>query len=438
MHGYTDSVHVPLHLPAHLLKPASSTSASSNKHNKGKAKEQPALPSPPPTVYNVDQAWTEQESAEMRRKVDMAALLGYSTILLTMGIPPTCDPSLLAFPTPLFPDLDPRTAPSGTHGLVLQLWRVTVEPYGDDAVKGAGQKGWYGFANSTAALYPPHTTLLAVTPTSLTSFTHVALSLSPPSAFSPTLVTLDPSTSPRLPFPLKRGLISSLSRAGVCFELVLRGVTRLDDPATDAPGDAGKRRRNWIAGAREVVRATEGRGVVVSSGAHRAGEMRAPEDLVNLCSLIGMPPSQAKDALTVNPQRAILRGLSLRQTYRGVLSNPTLLTHPAPSTSTSSATSAPPLVFAAPHVAPRPAGAQPSTSAGASAAAGAGQGAGASAPGGAGAGGGGGARKRPAPEAGGPEGAPAEAAAGTASADAKGGAGAAGAGAKKGKKKRKE
>ncbi|GAA5920265.1 hypothetical protein JCM5296_004594, partial [Sporobolomyces johnsonii] len=83
-----------------------------------------------------------------------------------------------------------------------------------------------------------------------------------------------------------------------------------------------------IAGAREVVRATGGKGVVISSGAVRAGEMRASEDLVNLCSLIGLLPSQAKDALTVNPQRAVMRGLSLRQTYRGVLSNPTLVAYP--------------------------------------------------------------------------------------------------------------
>ncbi|GAA5943315.1 hypothetical protein JCM3775_002616 [Rhodotorula graminis] len=410
MHGYTDSVHVPLHLPAHLVKPATSSS-SSNKANKGKAKELanplPATPAPTTTAtYNVAQGWSDQERVHMRQKVDMAALLGYSTVLLTLSIPPTCDPSVLAFPTPLYPDIDPRTAPKGTQGLVLQLWRVTVEPYGDDAVKGAGQKGWYGFANSTAPLYPPHTTLLAVTPTSLPSFTHVALSLSPPSAFSPTLVTLDPSQSPRLPFPLKRGLVSSLSRAGVAFELVVRGVTRLDDAAAgDQVGDAGKRRRNWIAGAREVVRATEGRGVVVSSGAHRAGEMRAPEDLVNLCSLIGLPPPQAKDALTVNPQRAILRGLSLRQTYRGVLSNPTLLTH-AP------AAAADP----APHVAPREAGAGGEGSAGPA--------------------GGGGARKRPAAEVlGGAEGAASAGAA--AGAEAGAGAGA-GAGPKKRKKKRKE
>lgn len=66
------------------------------------------------------------------------------------------------------------------------------------------------------------------------------------------------------------------------------------------------------------------------------------------CSLIGLTPSQAKDALTLTPQRAILRGressaclsldrapltflsfrcaVAMRQTYRGVISNPTLIT----------------------------------------------------------------------------------------------------------------
>ncbi|KWU43433.1 PHP domain-like protein [Rhodotorula sp. JG-1b] len=265
----------------------------------------------------------------MLRKVSMASLLGYSTLLLTISIPPTFDPSLLEFPTPLFPQLDPRTAPAGTQGLVMQLWRINIENYGDEAVKGAGQKGYFGFSNSTAHLYPSQTTLLSVSPLTLSSFSHIALSVAPPSPFAPTLITLDPSLSPRLPFPLKRGMISTLARTGVGFELVLRGVTRLDQPG-EQPGEAGKRRRNWIAGAREVVRATEGKGVVISSGAVKAGEMRGTEDLINLCSLIGMPPSVAKDALTVNPQRAVMRGLSLRQTYRGVISNPTLTTYPPP------------------------------------------------------------------------------------------------------------
>ncbi|GAA5824734.1 hypothetical protein JCM11251_005319 [Rhodosporidiobolus azoricus] len=336
-HGYFDSIHVPLHLPPSAYSPQ----LQAKGNNKGKGKEVAVAGGA--DTYDVVANWTKQDKEDMQAKVAMASLLGYSTLLLTLSLPATYDPSLLVFPTPLFPHLDPRTAPPGTEGLVMQLWRINVEAYGDEAVKGAGGKGWYGFANSTAPLYPSQTTLLSVTPTTLTSFSHVALSLSPPSPFAPTLITLDPSLSPRLPFPLKRGLISSLARAGVGFELILRGVTRADE-AGEQPGETGRRRRNWIAGAREVVRATEGKGVVVSSGAHKAGEMRGSEDLINLCSLIGLPPSAAKDTLTVNPQRAVLRGLSLRQTYRGVLSNPTLtITSSAPISSPSASTAhAPP------------------------------------------------------------------------------------------------
>lgn len=67
--------------------------------------------------------------------------------MLNISIPATFDPSKLSFPTPLFPAIDPRTAKPGTQGLVLQLWRITVENYSDEAVKGAGQKGWYGFVS---------------------------------------------------------------------------------------------------------------------------------------------------------------------------------------------------------------------------------------------------------------------------------------------------
>ncbi|GAA6009650.1 hypothetical protein JCM10207_004141 [Rhodosporidiobolus poonsookiae] len=339
-HGYYDSIHIPLHLPPSAYQPLPSSSSKPST-NKGKGKE--TAPPQQAEPYHVTDNWTAEDRASVERMVAMASLLGYSTLLLTLSLPATFDPSRLVLPTPLFPQLDPRTAPPGTEGLVLQLWRVNVEQYGDEAVKGAGGKGWYGFANSTAALYPPQTTLLSVTPTTLTSFSHVALSLAPPTPHSPTLITLDPSLSPRLPFPLKRGLISSLSRAGVGFELVLRGVTRQDE-AGEAAGESGRRRRNWIAGAREVVRATEGKGVVISSGARRAGEMRGTEDLINLCSLIGLPPSAAKDTLSVHPQRAVLRGLSLRQTYRGVLSNPVL--------STFSSAILPPSTSSAPSPAP--------------------------------------------------------------------------------------
>lgn len=86
-------------------------------------------------------------------------VVGYSTLLLTISIPATYDPSLLAFPTPLFPDLDPRTAPAGTQGLVMQMWRINVENYGDDAVKGAGQKGYFGFVRPASLSPKPRPSL---------------------------------------------------------------------------------------------------------------------------------------------------------------------------------------------------------------------------------------------------------------------------------------
>jgi len=56
------------------------------------------------------------------------------------------------------------------------------------------------------------------------------------------------------------------------------------DQEGESGGECGKRRRNWISGAREVVRATEGKGVVITSGAIRAEEMRGSQDLINLLS----------------------------------------------------------------------------------------------------------------------------------------------------------
>ncbi|KAI5480526.1 RNase P subunit p30 family protein [Pseudohyphozyma bogoriensis] len=294
-HGYVDTISVPLHL--------ASTSAPA-KSSKGKGKEQQQKGGASGETYDVVAGWTPEEKDQMQRKVHMASLLGYSTVILNISISASTNPSTLSFPTPLFPEMDPRTAPPGTEGMVLQLWRVHVNDLSEEAIKSTGTRGYYGFSNSTAPLYPAATTLLSATALSLPVFSHLALSVCPPSPFAPTLVTFDPSLSPRLPFQLKRGLVNSLLRAGVMFEIVLRGMVKQDD----AIGGAGSRRRNWIAGAREIVRATGGRNVVLSSGAETAGEMRGSEDIVNLCTLIGLTPAQAKDALTTNPQKAILRG----------------------------------------------------------------------------------------------------------------------------------
>jgi len=63
------------------------------------------------------------------------------------------------------------------------------------------------------------------------------------------------------------------------IEILTRGLVRQDEAGE---GGAGQRRRNWISGAREIVRACGGQSIVVSSGAITPGELRGTEDLINL------------------------------------------------------------------------------------------------------------------------------------------------------------
>ncbi|EEB94613.1 hypothetical protein MPER_06542, partial [Moniliophthora perniciosa FA553] len=81
---------------------------------------------------------------------------------------------------------------------------------------------------------------------------------------------------------------------------------------------------NWWASAREVVRVTKGKGVIVSSGAEEIGDLRAPRDIANLVSLLGLPQDASHAALTKEPKSLVLRAQT-RKTYRAVLSEPTVV-----------------------------------------------------------------------------------------------------------------
>lgn len=75
--------------------------------------------------------------------------MGFSTVLLKLSIPPHTNPASLVFPTPLFPQIDPRTAKAGTEGLVLQLWRIEIVDYTDETIKSTSLKGNYGLVRGS-------------------------------------------------------------------------------------------------------------------------------------------------------------------------------------------------------------------------------------------------------------------------------------------------
>lgn len=110
---------------------------------------------------------------------------------------------------------------------------------------------------------------------------HLCLNLTNAGPSGVDIVTLDLASSPRLPFQLKRSLVLKAIAEGTMFEACYGPAMRLNSTsgASSLPKEA---RRNIIAGARELIRITNGKGVILSSEVKNALELRGPLDLCNL------------------------------------------------------------------------------------------------------------------------------------------------------------
>jgi ribonuclease P/MRP protein subunit RPP1 len=78
-------------------------------------------------------------------------------------------------------------------------------------------------------------------------------------------------------------------------------------------------RRNVIANATALIRATRGRGIVLSSEARRALQCRAPFDVMNLATIWGLKPDQSRAAVTVEAQAAVTGAYMRRRSYKGAV-----------------------------------------------------------------------------------------------------------------------
>lgn len=91
----------------------------------------------------------------------------------------------------------------------------------------------------------------------------------------------------RLPFRLRVPTVRAALARGITFELCY-------SPALREPNS----RRQLFANALAVVRATGGAGIILSSGAQRAFELRGPYDVANLGTLFGLSLAAAKAAVS--------------------------------------------------------------------------------------------------------------------------------------------
>lgn len=123
------------------------------------------------------------------------------------------------------------------------------------------------------------------------------------------LISLDLST--RLPFHFKFKMLSAAISRGVRLEICYGpGVT----------GSGLDARRNLIGNAMSLIRATRGgRGIIVSSEARRALNLRAPWDVINLTCVWGLPQERGKEAICEEARKVTALAKLKRTSWRGIV-----------------------------------------------------------------------------------------------------------------------
>ena len=121
------------------------------------------------------------------------------------------------------------------------------------------------------------------------------------------IISLDFTT--RIPYPIKFKTVASALQRGIRFEICYAGgITGSNDT-----------RRNLISGAAGLIRATRGRGIIVSSEARNVLALRAPHDVINLASVWGLSNERAKEAVCEEVDLVLRMAHLKRSSFRGVI-----------------------------------------------------------------------------------------------------------------------
>ena len=123
--------------------------------------------------------------------------------------------------------------------------------------------------------------MLAVIPTTSATLSLACLTLTTPSALTVHIISL-PLTLPRPPFNLKRTQVRATIKNGAVFEINYAGAMGGEVDAALGADTGASAKRNWWAGARELIRVTKGKGILVSGGVVNSIDLRAPRDVGNL------------------------------------------------------------------------------------------------------------------------------------------------------------
>jgi len=103
------------------------------------------------------------------------------------------------------------------------------------------------------------------------------------------------------------GAVKRGARFEICYSQAL-------DPSADA-----RQRANFIGNVLSLLRATRGRGIVVSSGARSSIALRGPADVINLLAVWGLGPERGTEALGAGARAVVVNEGIKRRGFRGVV-----------------------------------------------------------------------------------------------------------------------
>ncbi|OTB05116.1 hypothetical protein M426DRAFT_320172 [Hypoxylon sp. CI-4A] len=260
-------------------------------------------------LYDLNIAWSPTTTtADLERTLRFSRQLGYNVVAINHTLEAPL-PSQIPNPLPKFPP--PSSAPENQNQNQNRkpttiLRRLTVS-FADPAQNPQ--------LSRAAQAYD----LVAVRPTTDKAFQTACLSVSTADA---ALISLD--LTRRLPFHLRPKPCMAAVRRGLRFEICYGAAVV---PAEGAGADA-RARAAFAGNVAQLVRATGGRGLVVSSGGEAVGggngggvmmALRAPADVVNLLNVWGLSTERGMEALSSNPRGVVVNEGIKRSGFRGIV-----------------------------------------------------------------------------------------------------------------------
>lgn len=246
-------------------------------------------------MFDLNIPWSPNtDLQDLERMLAYATRLGYKTVALNHLVS-TPLPGQITNPLPSLPSTPPRhqSAPQGPSKADSGTTLPTVLHRATILLSDPSH-------NHRLPSLASHYHLLALRPTTEKSFTAACLTIQ-----DVPLISLDLSS--RLPFPLRRKSVAVAVSRGMRFEIAYAQLF------------SAARRANFIGNVMSLIRATGGKGLVVSSGAGRAVELRAPRDVVNLLSVWGLGTERGTEAFGAVPRSVIVNERAKRVGYRGVV-----------------------------------------------------------------------------------------------------------------------